>query len=123
MRLAVVGAALLLMAQAPVPATPSPPDTWVQRQTAEIVMLDKLRAQPTTITVKAGQDVAYGTLTVAVKSCQSRPIDLPQNAAAFLEVTDSRGSAPVFRGWVLSNTPSVSQFEHPVYDLRLVSCK
>ena len=48
---------------------------------------------------------------------------LPQNSTAFLEVTDSRGSAPVFRGWVLSNTPSVSQFEHPVYDLRLVSCK
>lgn len=125
MRPALAAAALLLMAQAPAPtpATPSPPDTWVPRQTAEIVMLDKLRAQPTTITIKTGQEASYGTLTVAVKSCQSRPNDLPQNAAAFVEVTDSRGSAPVFRGWVLSNTPSVSQFEHPVYDLRLASCK
>lgn len=130
----VAALAALVMGQAPAPSPAAPPaggappagsspNTWVPRQIAELVMLDKLRAQPTTLTVKVGQQAPYGTLTVAVKSCQSRPLDLPQNSAAFLEVTDSRGSAPVFRGWVLSATPSVAQFEHPVYDLRLVACR
>ena len=101
----------------------SAPDSWVARGTAEIIMLDKLRAQPMTLTVKVGQSGTFGTLAISVRSCFVRPPDLPQNAAAFLEITDSRGSAPVFRGWVLANTPSVSQFEHPVYDLRLAACK
>lgn len=105
------------------PAAPPPPDAWLPRGTADIIMLDKLRAQPATLSIKVGEQASYGTLTVAVKGCDVRPPDLPQNATAFVEITDSRGSAPVFRGWVLSNTPSVSQFEHPVYDLRLAACR
>lgn len=105
------------------PAQPSGPDAWVPRSTAELVLLEKLRAQPSQVMIKAGQQAGFGTLTIAVKSCVTRPPDLPQNSAAFLEITDSRGIAPVFRGWVLSNTPAVSQLEHPVYDLRLVACR
>ena len=101
----------------------SAPDSWVPRGAAELVMLDKLSAQPTTLTIRVGQSAAFGTLTIAVRGCDVRPPDLPQNATAFVEITDSRGSAPVFHGWVLSNTPSVSQYEHPVYDLRLAACR
>ena len=103
---------------------PSPPDAWVPRPTADLVILEKLRAQPTTVTLSTGQSTTFGTLTIALRNCATRPPDLPQNSAAFLEITDSKaGPAPVFRGWVLSNTPSVSQLEHPVYDLRLVTCR
>jgi hypothetical protein len=82
-----------------------------------------MRAQPSSLTIRTGQSATFGTLTLAVRGCDVRPPDLPQNAAAFLEVTDSRGSAPPFRGWMLSNTPAVSQFEHPLYALRLVTCR
>lgn len=109
--------ALAVMAQAPAP------DTWLPKPTAEIVMLDKIRAQPTTLTVRTGQQSSFGSLTIAVRSCLARPPDMPQNSAAFLDVTDGRGSVPPFHGWLLSNTPSVSQYEHPLYDLRLVTCK
>lgn len=101
----------------------SPPDAWVPRGAGELVLLDKLRGQPTTVSIKNGESATFGTLTITLRSCAGRPADLPQNAAAFLEVVDSKGSAPVFRGWVLSNTPAVGQLEHPVYDLRLVSCR
>lgn len=119
----------------PQPGAPSPPDTWLPRNTADLVLLEKLRAQPSDVSVKTGQQTSFGSLTIAVKSCFSRPPDLPQNSAVFLEITDSRGqeksatsakpaSVPVsvFRGWILSNTPAVSQFAHPLYDIRLVSC-
>jgi hypothetical protein len=105
-----------------VPPAMSPPDTWVPKGTAEMIVLDKLRAQPMPLSIKVGQSATYGSLTIAVKNCQSRPPDLPQNSAAFLDITDSRGSAAVFAGWIFSETPSVSQFEHPVYDIRLVRC-
>jgi hypothetical protein len=100
----------------------SPPDAWLPKGAAEMIVLDKLRAQPVTLTIKAGQSGTYGSLSILVKACDVRPPDLPQNATVFVQVTDSRGSAPVFNGWLFSSTPSVSQFEHPVYDLRLVRC-
>lgn len=122
---AVLAALLLAQPAAAADATqPSPPDTWVPRTTADLVVLEKLRAQPTTVTLSTGQSVTSGTLTITLKSCAARPPDLPPNSAAFLEVTDSKiGPAPVFRGWMLANTPAVSQLEHPVYDLRLVACR
>ena len=122
----VVLLAAAVMAQAPAagPAAPlSPPDTWLPRGTADLVVLDKLRAQPSTLVLRTGQVATFGTLAIALKSCAVRPPDLPANAAAFVEVTDSRDSAPAFRGWLLSTTPAVSQFEHPVYGLRLITCR
>ena len=109
--------------QVPPTGAMSAPDAWVPRPVADLIMLEKLRAQPSALRVPTGQSGIFGTLTVTVKQCVTRPSDLPQNSAAFLEVVDSKGSAPVFRGWVLSNTPAVSQFEHPLYDIRLVACR
>ena len=93
------------------------------RGAAELILLDKLRAQPVTMTVRVGDRAVFGSLTIAVTGCDVRPPDLPANATAFLDITDSRGTAPEFRGWVLSNTPAVSQYQHPVYDLRLAGCR
>lgn len=129
MRRVAAGAfALLLMAQAPAPSTNAPatmsaPDTWVPRGTADLVLLDKLRGQPTPISIRTGQAATFGTLTLTLRSCATRPPDLPQNSAAFLDVTDSQRGAALFHGWVLSNTPAVGQLEDPVYDLRLVTCR
>ncbi len=118
-------AAFSASAQTPAPPAPtaSAPDSWIGKGTAELTVLDKQRAQPGALQVRTGQQATFGTLTIAVKSCVTRPPDQPQNDAAFLEVTDSRNSAPVFRGWVFSRTPAVSQLEHPVYDLRLAACR
>ena len=98
-------------------------DAWIPKQTAELVLLDKIRAQPSTLQVKVGQSGTFGTLTVNVRSCATRPPDQPQDSAAFIDVTDSRRQGAVFHGWVLANTPAVSVMEHPVYDLRLATCR
>ena len=49
-----------------------------------------------------------------------------KDAAAFLEMTDSRraaGAQQVFRGWMFANAPGVSMLEHPVYDVRVLDCR
>ena len=96
---------------------------WIPKGAAELVVLDKIRAQPSTLQVKVGQSATFGSLTIAVRSCDVRPPDQPQDAAAYLQVTDSRLGGDVFHGWMLANTPSVSQMEHPLYDVRLIACR
>jgi hypothetical protein len=58
-----------------------------------------------------------------VQSCFVRPPDQPQDAAAFLTITDSHAGEPGFRGWMFAASPAVSMLEHPIYDVRLLGCR
>ena len=106
-----------------VPPPKSGPDTWLQRGTVDLSLLDKVRAQASRAQVQVGQGVAFGTLTITVRHCVTRPADLPGDNAAFLEVADSRPNGATFRGWMLSGSPALSQLEHPLYDVRVMSCR
>lgn len=114
-------AAPALAAGPPSPPS-SPPDAWQPRDTAELSVLDKVRAQPSPLTVRVGQSVSWGSLTITLRGCVARPPDLPQDSAAFLEVTDGRATGAAFRGWMLASAPALSLMEHPIYDLRVTSC-
>ena len=79
-------------------------------------------AQAQELTIKVGQSATFGSLTVTVKACVTRPPDQPADAAAFLHVTDSHPDSPGFDGWMLEDEPSVSMLQHPIYDIRLAGC-
>lgn len=112
------GAAQAQPAQPPAPTV----EAWLPRNTAELSVLDKVRAQPSPLTVRVGQSVPWGSMTITVRGCMTRPPDQPQDSAAFLEVTDGRAAGATFRGWMLASAPALSQLEHPLYDLRVTSC-
>ena len=118
MRSAGVLLALLAMA-----AAARAQEGWVVKASADLILLDKIRGQPAPVSLKVGDSTEFGSLTIKLRSCYSRPPDQPADAAAFVEVSDARGSKDVFHGWLLADAPSVSQLEHPVYDLRLVACR
>jgi hypothetical protein len=98
----------------------------VERRTAELQALDKVTARISVVRATLGQPLQFGTLTILVRACHARPPDEVPDAAAWLEITDSLsppGSGPVFRGWLFAVAPAVNMLEHPVYDLRVLSCR
>jgi hypothetical protein len=104
------------------PTTVDRPNVWVPASVAKLQALDKVNAQATELTIKAGQSATFGSLTITVKACVVRPPDQPADAAAYLDVTDSHPDAPGFDGWMLEDEPSVSMMQHPIYDLRVTGC-
>ena len=52
------------------PATIERPSIWVPAGTAKLQALDKVNAQTTALTIKVGQAVAFGSLTIVVKACE-----------------------------------------------------
>jgi hypothetical protein len=104
------------------PALPSGTQ-WVPRGTADLIALNKIDAQSTRLQVPVGQSVQYGSLSIAVRSCQVRPADMAPDATAWIDIADSRPGAPGFHGWMLENEPNLNSFEHPVYDVRLAGCR
>lgn len=118
-----LSAALALAAASPALAQPAPAGSWLPRGTAELTVLDKVRALPTTLTVQVGQTAQYGSLSIALRGCVVRPPDQARDSAAFVEVTDSHPGGPGFRGWMLASAPALAMMEHPIYDLRVVACR
>jgi hypothetical protein len=106
----------------PPPAPAAPVNAWVAAGTAKLQALDKVNAQATVLTVKVGQSVTFGSLTITVRSCVVRPPDQPADAAAYLDVKDSHPESDPFDGWILANEPSVSMMQNPIYDIRVTGC-
>ncbi|MCW3474433.1 DUF2155 domain-containing protein [Limobrevibacterium gyesilva] len=104
-------------------ASPPPIIEWQPRGSAELQALDKVTARTTTLTGKVGDTLRFGSLSIVVRSCVARAPDQPLDSAAYLDITDAHAGAPGFHGWMLASEPSVSMLEHPVYDIRLTSCR
>lgn len=120
--LAIVPSAVLSLAL-PLAATAQ---SWVPRQVAQLQALDKVTARVTLLQARIGTPAQFGTLTINLRACNARPPDEVPDAAAWLEIIDSRaqaGTGPAFRGWMFANAPAVNTLEHPVYDLRVLECR
>jgi hypothetical protein len=143
-------AALMLMAQAPVPTpaapTPSTAPAAPVRQTAApapaapkpvdqptpmaervitFAVLNKNNGQSRDFRVKPGATVTYGRLTIRARACESTPPWERPWSGAFLQIDDrpKRGGARrVFSGWLFAESPSINSFDHPVYDVWVKSC-
>jgi hypothetical protein len=110
--------------QPPAPAAPQPiQSSWVPQTVAQLQVLDKVNAQNAMLTVKVGQEAQFASLKILVQACDSRPPDQPQDSAAYLTISDSHNDAPGFGGWMLANDPSLSMLQHPIYDVRVISCR
>ena len=111
------------LAQAPgLPAAPTP-GNWLPRPGVDLVALDKVSARATTLSGRVGQELHFGTLTLIVRACLVRPPDAAPDAAAFLDITDSRPPPRPFQAWMVLSAPALSIYEHPLYDIRLAGCQ
>ena len=118
--------ATLLALAAAMLAGPALAQRWEPQRVAELQALDKVNARVSTLRVPVGQPATFGTLTLTVRACNARPADEVPDAAAWLEIADSRppaNGASVFRGWMFANAPGVNMLQHPVYDIRVLECR
>lgn len=115
----------------PAPAAPATPSIapvapvqaeWVAQGTAELRAIDKVMARTTTLTLKPGETVRFGPLTVTLRSCVVRPPDRAPDAAAFLDIADGANPA-LFRGWMIASQPQLAMVEHATHDIRLYACR
>jgi hypothetical protein len=119
-------AALLLGAPVIQPTRAQMDAGWEPKREAELQALDKVTARITIVKAQLNQPITFGTLRVTVRACNARPADEVPDAAAWLEVRDTRndaGGRPVFQGWMFANAPGIAMLEHPVYDLRVLECR
>ena len=94
--------------------------------------LDKVTATTQDYTVKIGDTLEYGSLSIDAVHCEKRPPEELPETFAFLQIRDAKldgkGQATeeaetVFSGWMFASRPALSALDHGVYDIWVIGCK
>ena len=92
----------------------------------DIKILDKISSKNTLLKLKNGDTVKFKDLSLKSIKCKNSEFDDNPEITAYLQVTDLNNSNNnevfAFNGWMFSSSPSITPFDHPVYDIWLVSC-
>ena len=91
-----------------------------------IKVLDKISSKNILIKLKNGEEKKYEDLSIRSMKCKNSEFDDNPEIAAYIQVKDltnkNKDDVFVFNGWMFSSSPSIVPFDHPVYDIWLVSC-
>ena len=93
--------------------------------------LNKRNGQAAEFSAKPGDTVAFATLTIRVRSCETTPPWEQRLTGAYLQIDDApariRMATPapprrVYSGWMFAESPSLNPRQHPLYDVWVRSC-
>ena len=92
----------------------------------DIKILDKISSKNTLIKLKNGQLKKFKDLQIKSFKCKNSEFDDNPEIMAYIQVRDitnnNNDEVFVFNGWMFSSSPSIKPFDHPVYDVWLLSC-
>ena len=91
-----------------------------------IKVLDKISSKNTLVKLENGVEIKHKDLLIKSIKCKNSEFDDNPEITAYLQVKDlnnkNKDDVFVFNGWMFSSSPSITPFDHPVYDIWLVSC-
>ena len=92
----------------------------------EIKILDKISSKTSQLSLKIGEENNFENLIIKILKCKNSEFDDNPEITAYMQVQDitlkNNDKVFVFNGWTFSSSPSVSLFDHPVYDIWLIKC-
>ena len=91
-----------------------------------IKVLDKISSKNILIKLKNGEEFRHKDLLIKSKKCKNSEFDDNPEVTAYIQVSDltnnKKDKVFVFNNWMFSSSPSIVPFDHPVYDIWLISC-
>ena len=92
----------------------------------EIKILDKVSSKNKLLKIEIGKEKKFKDLLIKALRCKNSEFDDNPEITAYLQVKDQNNrnndEVFVFNGWTFSSSPSITLFDHPVYDIWLIRC-
>ena len=92
----------------------------------DIKILDKISSKNTLLKLKNEELIKFKDLEIKSLKCKNSEFDDNPEITAYIQVRDltnkNNDEVFVFNGWMFSSSPSITPFDHPVYDVWLVNC-
>ena len=93
---------------------------------ATLIGLDKITAKSEKIRINLNEVKNFGPLEIKILKCGKVKVNNQINDVAYMQVKDltknENDKVYIFNGWTFSSDPSLTPFDHAIYDLQLLSC-
>tara|TARA_B100001093_G_scaffold326368_1_gene311370 strand:+ start:2367 stop:2771 length:405 start_codon:yes stop_codon:yes gene_type:complete len=101
-------------------------NTDLEGSYTNIKVLDKISSKNVLVKLKNGEEIIHKDLSIKSIKCKNSEFDDNPEITAYIQVKDltnkNKDDVFVFNGWMFSSSPSITPFDHPVYDIWLVNC-
>ena len=98
----------------------------IELEFAEIKILDKVSSKTSQLSLNIDQETTFENLIIKILKCKNSEFDDNPEVTAYMQVQDitlnNNDQVFVFNGWTFSSSPSITLFDHPVYDIWLSKC-
>ena len=91
--------------------------------TAKVRVLNKRTSDITDYELNRQTIIQHNKLEILALNCLENYNDKRGQDIGWIEVTETEGQQQLFAGWIYKEFPSMNGLDHPVYDIRLLSCK
>ena len=94
---------------------------------AVLIGLDKITAKSIKVIVNLNESKQFGPLEIKVLKCGKVKVNNRVDSVAYMQVKDltknENEQVYIFNGWTFASDPTLTPFDHAIYDLQLLNCK
>jgi len=100
--------------------------TNLKSSQAIIIGLDKITAKSSKLIVNLNESKKFGPLEIKILRCGQVKVNNKIDSVAYMQVKDltknENEQVFIFNGWTFASDPSLTPFDHAIYDLQLLNC-
>ena len=93
---------------------------------AVLIGLDKITAKSMKVVVNLNESKQFGPLEIKILKCGKVKVNNKIDSVAYMQVKDltknENEQVFIFNGWTFASDPSLTPFDHAIYDLQLLNC-
>jgi hypothetical protein len=93
---------------------------------AILIGLDKITAKSSELVVNLNEIKQFGPLEIKILKCGKIKVNNKTDSVAYMQVKDltknENEQVFIFNGWTFASDPSLTPFDHAIYDLQLLNC-
>jgi len=93
---------------------------------AILIGLDKITAKSSELVVSLDEIKRFGPLEIKILKCGKIKANNKIDSVAYMQVKDltknENEQVFIFNGWTFASDPSLTPFDHAIYDLQLLNC-
>ena len=101
--------------------------TKLKSSQAILIGLDKITAKASKLIVNLNETKKFGPLEIKILKCGKVKVNNKTDSVAYMQVKDltknDNEKVFIFNGWTFASDPSLTPFDHAIYDLQLLNCR
>ena len=101
-------------------------ESSIKSSHAILIGLDKITAKSSKLEVNLNESKKFGPLEIRILKCGKVKVNNKLDDVAYMQVKDltknENEKVFLFNGWTFASDPSLTPFDHAIYDLQLLNC-